>query len=62
MKEIYNTGKNKENRKPVEKAKVQENGTKKVQKKPEKPQEPPKPKPPKSIESALNSVSHLSRF
>jgi hypothetical protein len=56
VKNLYNNGKNKEN-KPFEIKKVSEVGLKKNQKKPEKSQEPPpKAKTPKSIESALNQV------
>lgn len=63
VKNLYKSNKNnKENQKPLEKIKVQENGTKKAPKKVEKQQEPGKPKPPKSIESALNSVRHIYNF
>ncbi|CAH1365193.1 unnamed protein product [Tenebrio molitor] len=56
VKNLYNNGKNKEN-KPFEIKKVSEVGLKKNQKKPEKSQEPPpKAKTPKSIESALNQI------
>lgn len=61
LKNLYgNSGKsNKENHKPVDKVKPQENGTKKTQKK-EKHSETNKVSKPKSIESALNSVSFFS--
>lgn len=63
VKNLYKVNKNnKENQKPQEKSKVQENETKKVQKKVEKQRESVKPKPPKSIESALNSVSNKWKF
>lgn len=58
IKKLYKTEKvnNKENKTPRDRGPVQENGTKKQQKKPEKSSDSTKPKLPKSVESALNNV------